>query len=134
MNDFQSLVAELKKMALSDTAGDEPRWSESRHRATFLKTTAEKYVRDNALSHPENPRFPDDADTAFRAAIERARIDLADEVMEIQRSSYRSAARYAVRIDQQNLQNPDANYAYPAWVRGALSQYDQLIPEHERLK
>lgn len=126
MNDFQSLVAELKAMAAREETRPPPRPTP----VNPHDEQAERLVRESALRAPEDQlHIHEDASPQLLAAIDRARERLKDEVIDLQRSQYLKARRFADRIDQQNLENPGANYAYPAWVSGYLARFSHLAPK-----
>jgi len=126
MSDFQSLVAELKAMA----AREEPRPSPRPTPVNPHDEQAERLVRESALRAPEDQlHIHADASPELLAAIERARDRLHDEVIDLQRNQYLKARGFADRIDQQNLENPGANYSYPAWVTGYLARFSHLAPK-----
>jgi len=126
MNDFQSLVAELKAMAASEETRPPPQPApRSPH-----DEQAERIVRESALQATEDQlRTLIDPSPQLLSAIERARDRLNDEIIDMQRNQYLKARRFADRIDQQNLDNPDANYSYPAWVTGYLARFSHLAPK-----
>lgn len=126
MNDFQSLVAELKAMAAREETRPPPQPApRSPH-----DELAEQIVRESALLATEDKlRTLIDPSPQLLSAIDRARDRLHDEVIDLQRNQYMKTRRFADRIDQQNLENPGANYSYPAWVTGYLARFSHLAPK-----
>lgn len=133
MTDFSELVAELKAMAIREEAAERRPAQPVRNAAVrFSKWESEaaNFVREAALRHPDwRDNYPIGAGDDYRAAVDVARVQMADEVIEIQRRAYRNARMRADEVDARNAANPEAKEAYPVLISTSLEWFSHLMSD-----